>query len=152
MGVKPRPRRLPVIGDARPRTRAECVDAPRPCPFVGCRYHLALDVVYKSIRVNVGRSGRDGQRPRSKALLKAADVFDADQVVDELVAWWFDGAPSCALDEAEIGAANRDEVGDAMAIAHSFVHRIEASAMAKIAGSLDGIRLLAAVNGDDDGQ
>ena len=30
---------------ARPRTRADCVDGPRPCPFVGCRYHLMLQVV-----------------------------------------------------------------------------------------------------------
>lgn len=29
----------------RPRTRADCVDGPRPCPWVSCRYHLALDVV-----------------------------------------------------------------------------------------------------------
>ncbi len=27
--------RLPVM----PRTRADCIDAPRPCPHVGCRYH-----------------------------------------------------------------------------------------------------------------
>lgn len=25
----------------RPQTRAECRDGPRPCPFVGCRHHLA---------------------------------------------------------------------------------------------------------------
>ena len=24
-----------------PRTRAECLDGPRPCPHLGCRYHLA---------------------------------------------------------------------------------------------------------------
>lgn len=28
----------------RPRTRAECVDGPRPCPFVSCRHHLYLEV------------------------------------------------------------------------------------------------------------
>lgn len=27
----------------RPATRDECIDMPRPCPFVGCRYHLYLD-------------------------------------------------------------------------------------------------------------
>lgn len=26
----------------RPRTRADCKDVPRPCPYVGCRYHLYL--------------------------------------------------------------------------------------------------------------
>lgn len=27
-----------------PRTRGECLDAPRPCPWVRCRHHLYLDV------------------------------------------------------------------------------------------------------------
>lgn len=27
-----------------PLTRGDCVDGPRPCPWTGCRYHLA-DVV-----------------------------------------------------------------------------------------------------------
>ncbi len=38
-------RYLPLVEDhRRPATRAECVDAPRPCPFIGCRHHLALEV------------------------------------------------------------------------------------------------------------
>jgi hypothetical protein len=28
----------------RPRTRADCATAPRPCPFVSCKHHLALEV------------------------------------------------------------------------------------------------------------
>lgn len=28
----------------RPRCRGDCADAPRPCPFVGCKWHLYLDV------------------------------------------------------------------------------------------------------------
>jgi len=32
------------IGDRRPRTRAECCDGPRPCPWVSCKYNLYLDV------------------------------------------------------------------------------------------------------------
>jgi len=28
----------------RPRSRSECSDAPRPCPFVSCKHHLFLDV------------------------------------------------------------------------------------------------------------
>lgn len=33
----------PVVNYRRPRTREECAIVPRPCPFVGCRYHLYLD-------------------------------------------------------------------------------------------------------------
>jgi len=28
----------------RPKCRRECIDGPRPCPWVGCRYNLYLDV------------------------------------------------------------------------------------------------------------
>jgi hypothetical protein len=28
----------------RPQTRGECKDATRPCPYVSCRHHLALEV------------------------------------------------------------------------------------------------------------
>jgi hypothetical protein len=33
-----------VLADERPKTRGECVDGPRPCPWAGCRYHLFLDI------------------------------------------------------------------------------------------------------------
>lgn len=41
--------RLTVLQDdneadiTRPRTRGECANVPRPCPFVSCRHHLYLD-------------------------------------------------------------------------------------------------------------
>lgn len=28
----------------KPITRGDCIDAPRPCPWVSCRHHLYLDV------------------------------------------------------------------------------------------------------------
>src|SRR6476659_8340628 len=28
----------------RPESREECVDGPRPCPFVSCKHHLSIDV------------------------------------------------------------------------------------------------------------
>lgn len=48
----PRPsRRLRVVEEARPRTRGECEDGPRPCPWVSCRYHLAVDVTATQTKV-----------------------------------------------------------------------------------------------------
>lgn len=32
----------------RPRTRADCVNGPRPCPWVSCKFHLYLDVNEKT--------------------------------------------------------------------------------------------------------
>ncbi len=39
----------------RPKLRSECVDGPRPCPFVSCKYHLYLDVkaATNSIKLNL---------------------------------------------------------------------------------------------------
>jgi Sigma-70, region 4 len=36
----------------RPRHRSDCIDGPRPCPFVGCRHHTALvaDVARDSLK------------------------------------------------------------------------------------------------------
>jgi len=31
-------------GVKRPKTRGDCVDAPRPCPFLSCRHHIAYEV------------------------------------------------------------------------------------------------------------
>lgn len=38
----------------RPINRGDCVDGPRPCPFVSCKYHLYLDASPKtgSLKIN----------------------------------------------------------------------------------------------------
>src|SRR5690349_10385512 len=36
----------------RPRVRSECIDGPRPCPFVSCRHHLYLEVRKDQIRTH----------------------------------------------------------------------------------------------------
>lgn len=33
-----------ALRSMRPKTRADCKDGLRPCPFVGCRYHLYMEV------------------------------------------------------------------------------------------------------------
>jgi len=37
----------------RPKTRAECVDGPRPCPWIGCRYHLLFDWKYVAQQISI---------------------------------------------------------------------------------------------------
>ena len=36
----------------RPRRRGDCADGPRPCPWLGCRYHMALRIRRLSITVD----------------------------------------------------------------------------------------------------
>jgi hypothetical protein len=34
-----------MLEDLRPKIRGDCQNGPRPCPWVGCRYHLYLEVM-----------------------------------------------------------------------------------------------------------
>ena len=50
----PRPRRYPrpkyYPFPKKPKNRSECMNGIRPCPFVSCRYHLYMDIVYGKIK------------------------------------------------------------------------------------------------------
>lgn len=99
--------RLPVISDdlpARPRTRAECVDVPRPCPFVGCRYNTYLDV-----------SGTGEIRLNS--------ALEPDEV---------DPALSCALDVADDGGASLRDVGRVLDVTRERARQIEDRALQRM--------------------
>src|SRR5262245_9335478 len=38
----------PEMAVDKPKTRADCVNGERPCPFVSCKHHLYLDVSAKT--------------------------------------------------------------------------------------------------------
>lgn len=40
------------MDDERPTCRSQCVDGPRPCPWVSCRYNLTIDIIKGRVRVN----------------------------------------------------------------------------------------------------
>ena len=81
----------------RPLTRADCVDAPRPCPFVSCRHHLYLDA-------------RD-DRASIKFNFPDKEPWDLKH--------------SCALDLVDGGAKTLDEVGSLMNLTRERVRQIE---------------------------
>lgn len=85
----------------RPRTRGECADGPRPCPFVSCRYHLALDVDPEvgTIRLNWPH-------------------LEIDQL-----------AETCALDVADRGGMTLEDVGGILNITRERVRQLEQEAL-----------------------
>lgn len=91
----------------RPKTRAECVGAPRPCPFVSCKYHLYLDV-----------------QPRTGAI----KLNFPDLEVEEMKV-------SCALDVADRGGVTLEEAGAIMNLTRERIRQIEVRAMAKLEAS-----------------
>lgn len=36
----------------RPKTRADCEGGLRPCPYLGCKYHTAIEVLHRKVRVH----------------------------------------------------------------------------------------------------
>jgi hypothetical protein len=96
-------RLYPPIDVERPRVRGDCVGDPRPCPFVGCRHHLYLDVTHTGgIRLNF----------------------------PDLEPWELES--SCSLDVAAERARSGEKVGALLNITRERVRQIEDAALLKI--------------------
>jgi hypothetical protein len=89
---------------ARPKTRAECLDGERPCPFVSCKHHLYLDV-----------SARTG----------AIKLNFPDLEVWEMT-------ETCALDVADRGGTTLEEVGAIMNLTRERIRQVEVKGLAKL--------------------
>jgi hypothetical protein len=69
----------------RPRTRGDCEDGERPCPWVSCRYHIYLDVnASGSLKLNFPHLEPD-ELPETCAL----DVADRGGITLEEVAAYY---------------------------------------------------------------
>src|SRR5882672_5657711 len=88
----------------KPKTRADCADAPRPCPFVSCKHHLFLDV-----------SARTGA---IKLNFPDLEVWDMNE--------------TCALDVADRGGTTLEEVGAIMNLTRERIRQVEVKALAKL--------------------
>ena len=95
---------LKSIEGMRPRTRADCVNGPRPCLFVSCKHNLYLDVNPEtgSIKLNF-----------------------PDKEIWEL-------EHTCALDVAEKGGITLEEVGAIMNLTRERIRQVETRGLAKL--------------------
>ena len=87
----------PVEDVERPRTRDDCRDAPRPCPWVACKHHLYLDINPRtgSIKINF----------------------------PDLEPWEL--AHTCALDVADGGGLTLEEIGLITNLTRERVRQVE---------------------------
>jgi len=89
--------------DMRPKTRADCIDAPRPCPYASCRYHLLLDV-----------------KPKTGSLVLNFPGKDVDEIPE-----------TCALDVAAEDGVTLERVGELTNMTRERVRQIEQAIFTK---------------------
>jgi hypothetical protein len=87
----------------RPRTRGECKDGPRPCPWVSCSHHLFLDV-----------------SPAGAIKLNFPDLEPHEL------------AESCSLDVADRGGVRLEDAGMAMSVTRERIRQVEVKALGKL--------------------
>jgi hypothetical protein len=95
---------LGELTESRPKSRSDCVSAPRPCIFVSCKYNLFLDVNPEtgSIKLNF-----------------------PDKELWELEF-------TCALDVAEKGGITLEEVGEIMNLTRERIRQVETRGLEKV--------------------
>lgn len=120
-------RKLHVL---RPKTRGECADGPRPCPWVTCRMHLFTDVSPKSGSLKINFPGRS-----IEYTLRAMK-------------------DTCALDVADRGGITLEEVGDLVNVSMERARQIQEPALGKTREQVDDDYMYEGgeePEGDDDG-
>ena len=81
----------------KPKTRAECAQGERPCPFVSCKHHLYLDVSAKTGAIKLN--------------------------FPDLEVW--EMTETCALDVADRGGTTLEEVGAIMNLTRERIRQVE---------------------------
>ncbi len=94
----------PPVDDPRPRTRAECKEGQRPCPWVSCKHHLYLDVNPEtgSIKLNF----------------------------PDLEVW--EMKDTCSLDVADRNGITLEEVGEIMNLTRERIRQVEVRGLLKL--------------------
>ncbi len=100
---------LELVEESRPRTRTECRQAERPCPFISCKFHLYLDVNPHtgSIKLNF----------------------------PDLEVWEL--SETCSLDVADRGGITLEEVGELLNLTRERIRQVEAAGLDKLRGEYD---------------
>jgi hypothetical protein len=93
-----------TMDDLRPRTRGDCEQVARPCPFVSCRFHLFVDV-----------------SPRSGAIKLNFPDLEPDELLE-----------SCSLDVADRGGETLENVGQIINVTRERVRQVEVLALRRL--------------------
>lgn len=114
-----------AIQAERPRTRGDCVNGPRPCPWVGCRHHLYLNVDEDSGAITLNFPAPEDAKTR----------MNAKRGPEEAAVPVWELQHSCSLDVAEMGGLNLTEMGEQMRLTKERIRQIEEAAKTEMRNS-----------------
>lgn len=100
---------LAASASIRPRTRGDCVEGPRPCPWVSCKFHLYLDINPESGSIKLNFPDRE--------------VWEMNE--------------TCALDIADRGGITLEEVGEILNLTRERIRQVEALGLDKLQSEYD---------------
>jgi len=86
--------------EGRPKTRGDCIDGPRPCPWISCRHHLAYEISFAG------------------GLKEKFPGLELEQLPQ-----------TCSLDVADQGESTLDDVAVLMNVVAERVRQIEEQAL-----------------------
>jgi hypothetical protein len=95
---------LSELNQTRPKTRADCVNSPRPCVYVSCKYNLYLDV--------------NPETGSIKTNFPDKEIWELEY--------------TCALDVAEKGGITLEEVGEIMNLTRERIRQVETRGLEKV--------------------
>lgn len=112
------PHLVVLTGTARalPRTRAECEQAPRPCPYVSCRHNLWLE------QAEMRGRGKEPVR------IPGAGAIPVERLEQSCVLDLVDGGQTYTL----------EEIGDALGLTHEGARLILLRVLEKINRAVHG--------------
>ena len=123
----------------RPLTRADCGQEARPCPWVGCRHHLAIEVAASGAeraRPTALRLNRiaPGARGRRSGLKPSASHDEVGKWADDAVSHLSVMAHTCSLDVAERypDGLSEDSVGALLGVTGQALGEEARAALAKL--------------------
>lgn len=101
---------LPIVADLppRPRTRGDCIDGPRPCPWVSCKHHLL------------------------PGHMEAKATHMADDSDEALLSVLESMPDTCELDAADRGGATLEEVAQSFSVTREWIRQIEAKTLKRV--------------------
>ncbi len=94
----------PELDIEKPKSREDCGNGERPCPFVSCKHHLFLDVSAKTGAIKLN--------------------------FPDLEVW--EMTETCALDVADRGGTTLEEVGAIMNLTRERIRQVEVKGLAKL--------------------